>query len=254
MTTQQGVMCIGGLDVSGPVATVFLLQHNESTPGVRILPLSGLPAARANAAAAYCGGWVYVAGGDLAGRGTSTFWRIGSADGGNARWEELPTWPGPARFGAVLAVLQAEGREQLFLFGGRIEAVGRAHLSEFLFDGYAFDPVTKQWCELTDMPDRALLAAALRIGRSRLAILGGSNGQSLERMAELGERYRVPNRILVYDAEADAWETCGHMPVGVVAPAVAGGGDHWIVAGGEYSPGLRTPQTFRVTLARGGAR
>jgi acetyl esterase/lipase len=60
-------------------------------------------------------------------------------------------------------------------------------------------------------------------------------------MAELGERYRLSDRIMIYDADSGRWSTGGRMPLGVAAPAVVDLGRGWLLAGGEYSPGLRTP-------------
>jgi N-acetylneuraminic acid mutarotase len=69
-------------------------------------------------------------------------------------------------------------------------------------------------------------------------------------MAELGARYRLPDRIMIYDAARDAWRAGGAMPLGVVAAAVVDTGRGWIVAGGEYSPGLRTDRVYFVTTAK----
>jgi N-acetylneuraminic acid mutarotase len=67
-------------------------------------------------------------------------------------------------------------------------------------------------------------------------------------MKELGERYRIPNDLLLYDATADRWSAAGTMPLGVVGAAIVGVNDGWLVAGGEPSPGLRTPRVFRLKV------
>jgi N-acetylneuraminic acid mutarotase len=81
-------------------------------------------------------------------------------------------------------------------------------------------------------------------------LLGGSDGHDFERMKELGERYRIPSDVLLYDARKDQWSKAGTMPLGVVGAAVVATGDRWMVAGGEYSPGLRTAQVFQLHLHR----
>ena len=98
------------------------------------------------------------------------------------------------------------------------------------------------------MPRGAVLGAAVAIDNSRFLILGGSDGHDFERMKELGERYRIPNDVLLYDARTDRWTTAGTMPIGTVGSAVVRLGDGWLVAGGEYSPGLRTPRVFHLTV------
>lgn len=258
VTVDEEVICLGGIGTAGAVRRALALSWDDASGEVRIREFPALPAPRANGAAAVLGRYLYLAGGDTAGQGKDNFWRLNLDEARtapeSARWEALPTWPGPARFGAVLAVLEVQGRPCLFLFGGRTKAVGTSQISEYLSDGYRHDPETNKWKAIGNMPDRALLSGALRLDRSRLAVMGGSNGHSLERMVELGERYRIPSRIMIYDATTDRWEKGGDMPIGVVAPAVVSVGDGWIVAGGEYSPGLRTPVAFRATLAPSHAR
>jgi N-acetylneuraminic acid mutarotase len=255
VATDHGVACVGGQSSAGPVADAFILFWDGKGSTVRQRRLPELPAACANAAAVYWDGSVYVAGGESNGQGLAHFWKLDLAAAmaapNDTAWKSLPMWPGPRRFGAVLSVLWVQKREQLFLFGGRTQAVGPAVLEDYLQDAYRFDPAAGRWTELGPMPHRALLAASMRLDASRVAILGGSDGHSLDRMAELGERYRIPDRIMIYDAEADRWSAGGRMPIGVVAPAVVELDSGWLVAGGEYSPGLRTAQVYRVVLSSG---
>jgi N-acetylneuraminic acid mutarotase len=81
-------------------------------------------------------------------------------------------------------------------------------------------------------------------------ITGGSDGHDIGRLAELGERYRLPGDAMLFDAAASRWSAAGAMPLGVAGAAVVAlpGGAH-LVAGGEYSPALRTPRVFVVEEA-----
>jgi N-acetylneuraminic acid mutarotase len=243
---------MGGQGETGATAEVFILRWDKKNSVVQRSQLPDLPVSCANAAAVYGQGKLYVAGGDANGQGLSHFWALDLATAlaqpARAAWVALPPWPGSRRFGAVLAVLKAEGREQLFLFGGRIKAVGPAMLSDYLDDAYRYDPASQKWTVLARMPHPALLAASARIGPSQLAVLGGSDGHDLDRMAELGERYRLPDHIAVYDADADRWHEGGRMPLGVVGAAVVELDSGWLVAGGEYSPGLRTAHVYQMNL------
>jgi len=252
VTTESGVVLIGGQGATGARDGVFLLSWDEATSSIRRQKLPALPQACANTAAVCHDGSVYVAGGDFRGRGLAQFLRLDLAKAmshpDDASWEVLPSWPGPPRFGAALSALRVDGREQLVLFGGRVKAMAPAALADYLDDGYCFDPSEQSWHALAPMPHPALLAAAVRIDASRLAIMGGSDGHDLERMAELGDRYRLPDRIVVYDAGEDRWREAGTMPVGAVGVAVAALDHGWLLAGGEYSPGLRTPRTYCVAV------
>lgn len=255
VSTDAGVVLIGGQGEAGPVATVFLLRWDASADTVKIRSLPPLPAPCTSPAAVYWRGRIFVAGGEKDGRGSNGFWSLDLAAalaGASAEtWEALPSWPGAPRFGAVLAVLEVNGREHLFLLGGRV-ATG-AVPADYLNDVHRYDPTAGQWTSLSPMPHRSVLPGSIRLGVSRLAILGGSDGHDLHRIAELGERYRLPDRIMIYDANSDHWSLGGRMPLGVAAPAVVELGHDWLLAGGEYSPGLRTARVYRAKVTAGGS-
>jgi N-acetylneuraminic acid mutarotase len=256
VTVGGGVVAIGGQTAGGPVAEVTLLRMDRTGAGVERVSLPALPAPCANAAAVVLDGHIYVAGGEQNGRGLAHFWRLevsaALADPAGVSWQSLPTWPGPPRFGAAMAVLTRDGREQIFLFGGRSEALRPTTIDEYLTDAYRLDPREGGWVPVAPMPHPALIATTVRLEASRVAIMGGSDGHDLDKMAELGDRYRIPDHIALYDAAADVWTVKGTMPVGVVGTAVVQLGEAaWLVAGGEYSPSLRTAQAFRLELREG---
>ncbi|MBI5381916.1 MAG: hypothetical protein HZA31_08455 [Opitutae bacterium] len=252
VTTEHGVVIVGGCDARGPVNTVALLRWDESAGNVQRLPLPALPRALTSVAAAYCRGLLYVAGGDNGAGGTKDFFALNLAaalaGGAAGAWRDLTTWSGPARFGAALAALGPVGRERLFLFGGKIGSSSPAGQANYLADGHVFDPETAQWSTVAAMPRQALLAAVLPLTASTLAVCGGSDGHDLARMAELGERYRLPDGIMIYHADTDRWEHAGQMPLGVAGAATVTLADRWLVIGGEPTPGLRTAQVQAARL------
>lgn len=256
VSTEVGVVLLGGQGESGPAADAHLLRWDASLGAVRTRTLPPLPAPGVSPTAVYWKGRIFVAGGERKGRGSNGFWSLDLAAALRGepagQWQALPSWPGPARFGAVLAVLAVNGHEQLFLFGGRIVS-GSPAQTDYLNDAYRYDPAAAKWSVLAPMPHRTVLAGAFRPDGSHLALFGGSDGHDLQRIAELGERYRLPDHITVYDAHSDRWSDGGRMPLGVAAAAVVDLGRGWLVAGGEYSPGLRTPRVYRVTTHAGGS-
>lgn len=252
LTTPYGVIGVGGQSTAGPVDDVFLLAWDAAHATVHRQTLPKLPQPCANAAAAVCGDHLYVAGGDDNRAGLSCFRRLPLAAALAApeqtTWEALPAWPGPPRFGAMLAMVRVDGRDQLLLCGGRTRVTAPVVAADYLSDAYLYDPAKAQWAAAIAMPHPALLAVTLRPDASHLAILGGSDGHDIERMRELGANYRLPNRIMIYDATADAWQVKGVMPLGVAGATVVELGAGWLVVGGEYSPGLRTPHVYRVAV------
>ena len=255
VTTPHGIVSLGGDGGSGMLADVFLLAWNERRGAPDRHALPALPLAVGGAAAAWHEGKVYVAGGDD-GRGGTLLWAAldlvaAQRDPAAARWESLPAWPGPRRFGAALVPVAFPQGVRLVLAGGKIGTPGPAVQRDYLDDAYAFDPVARSWHSLPPMPRRALLAVAFSPAPGRLIIAGGSDGHDIERVAELGEGYRLPADAMVFDVATGQWSQAGEMPLGVAGASVVPlpGGGH-LVAGGEYSPALRTPQVFVVEEAR----
>jgi N-acetylneuraminic acid mutarotase len=251
VATPHGVVSLGGDGGAGMLRDVFLLAWDSARAALELRPLPALPLAVGSAAAAWHDGKIYVAGGDDGRGGTQLFAALDLAaalrDPVAARWEPLPAWPGPRRFGAALVPLEFGARMELVLVGGKIGTPGPAKQEDYLDDAFAFDPATQVWRALPPLPRRALLALAFRAAPGRLVIAGGSDGHDIERLAELGERYRLPRDAMVFDAETGRWSAAGAMPLGVAGAAVVPlpGGAH-LVAGGEYSPALRTPRAFVV--------
>jgi N-acetylneuraminic acid mutarotase len=213
-----------------------------------------LPEPVANASAAELGGWLYVAGGDGRSGSVGTFLRIDVARAmtdASARWEVLPGWPGRARYGAMLVAVTTVQGDGLWL-GGGIEGPARSQ-ADYLRDAFVYDPTARAWRTAAQMPRGAVMGASVKIDASRLLVLGGSDGHDFQRMRELGEKYRIPGDVLLYDARADRWLPAGTMPLGLVGAAVVRERDGWLVAGGEYTPGLRTPAVYRLMLGGAGA-
>lgn len=253
VTTEHGVVGIGGLSPAGPVAEVILFNHQPDTNDVTLRPLPALPEPWANATAVYTEGILYVAGGENGDRASDQLWSLDLAaamqNPEGTTWTRLPSWPGPARFGAMLTTLSIAGRPQLVLNGGRVKTGRPVQTADYLSTALAFDLQARTWTKLPDMPHPSLLGAVIPLDPHRLAVLGGSDGHDLDRMAELGARYRIPDRVMVYDARSGQWELVNPMPLGVVgAPIVPLSANDWLVVGGEYSPSLRTPHIYRINV------
>lgn len=245
VTALGGVIGIGGDDGTGPVADVTLLRWDPNLSRVESSALPPLPAPAGNAAAAVLGRWLYVAGGMGRARSLDTFWRL-DLEAPAAGWETLPTWPGRPRFGGVLVPVNTAAGQQL-LWGGGVEGPARSQL-DYLRDVYLFEPTTRRWRPAASLPRGAVLGSGLTVPTGQAWVLGGSDGHDFASMRELGERYRLPGDILAYDGRTDRWSMVGAMPLGVVGATVVPVGARWWVAGGEYSPGLRTPQVHELQV------
>ncbi|MES2694568.1 MAG: hypothetical protein V4773_13915 [Verrucomicrobiota bacterium] len=237
VTTKGGIACLGGHDGNAPVATAFLLSVERGE--VRRQELPELPQAVTNGTATALGGMVYVAGGEGNAGALGTFWRL-DLDKAGARWEKLPAWPGKPRFGCILNVVTLTDGPRIVLAGG-LPGPAKS-MADYLRDVVVFDPKAGTWTAGATMPRGAVLGSSVALGGGRLLVLGGSDGHDFERMKELGERYRIPSDLMVYDVAAARWSPAGTMPLGVVGATVVDLGGSWLVAGGEYTPGVRTPR------------
>lgn len=243
VSTPRGVACVGGHDGITVVPDVFLLRVEDGQ--VKRVELPGLPQPAANAAAVFLAGALYVAGGEGKSGVLGTFWKL-DLTRGDAGWESLPTWPGKPRFGCILSVVMLEDGPRIVLAGG-LPGPARSQ-EDYLRDVAIYTPATQTWRSGATMPRGAVLGSAVAMGGSRLLVLGGSDGHDFAQMKALGERYRIPSDLLVYDAGADRWSAAGTMPLGVVGATVVDLGGRWLVAGGEYSPGIRTPRVFALEV------
>lgn len=245
VSTPRGVACLGGHDGVTMVPDAFLLRVEEGV--VKRVELPGLPQPAANATAVFLTGSLYVAGGEGRSGALNTFWKL-DLTRGDAGWEALPAWPGKPRFGCILSVVTLEDGPRIVLAGG-LPGPAKSQ-DDYLRDVAIYTPANNTWQSGATMPRGAVLGSAVALGGSRMLVLGGSDGHDFAKMKSLGDRYRIPSDLLVYEAAADRWSGAGSMPLGVVGATVVDLGGRWLVAGGEYSPGTRTPRVFALEVAR----
>ena len=252
VTVADGVVAIGGHDGKGPVAAVTWLRWDDSGATVTRQEWPELPEPAANAAAVVHAGWLYVAGGAGRAGALGTFWRLDASraerGAAGAGWGRLPEWGGGGRFGCILNVVTTAAGPRLLLTAGL--AGPAKSQADYLVETRLYDPAAGTWSRGADLPRGALLGGTVRLADGTGAVLGGSDGHDFTRMRELGERYRIPDDVWRYDGRAGRWSPAGTMPVGTVGAAVVAlAPGRWLVAGGEYSPGRRTAQVFRLEEA-----
>ncbi len=137
ISTEHGLLCIGGNDASRAYSQVIQLSWEEETERILIDSLPSLPIALANMSGDQIDQTIYVVGGEsMAGVGKYFFALDLRAD--PLTWEALPPWPG-SPLTHCMAVAQQDGeREKLFIFGGRYPQ--QDSLSVFNEEGFVFDP------------------------------------------------------------------------------------------------------------------
>ena len=268
VSTDRGVVCIGGNDASRVYADVFLLRWNPNTQSVERESLPSLPGPRTNACAAFIGSRVYLVGGtsglDL-GTATADFLCL---DLGNANpaWERLPACPGPSRAFAIAAVQNNGVDECVYVFSGR--RVNGNGGTEFLKDVWEFNPASLRadiggsggkspWRQRADAPRCMMAGTGIALGQSHIFLLAGADETHFHEVDALKDAHPgFPKETFAYHTITNTWTSAGATPANqVTTTAVRWGSDTVkdpiILPSGELRPRVRTPKVWRITPVPG---
>lgn len=254
VTTDRGVLCIGGADAARHYDDAFLLEWVKGAIVRTVLP--SLPAPMAYGSGAVVGRTVYVAGGTNSPDATTaarSFWSLDLSQP-EVGWQVLEPWPGKGR---LLGVAGAIG-DAFYLTSGvalRAGADGRP-VREYLTDTYRFTS-EDGWTRVADVPQPVAAAPSPAAAvSSRLLVIGGDDG-SLAGRGPAKDHPGFSTRVLTYDPPTDTWTTAQGAPARVTAPLVAWQGG-FAIASGEVRPGVRSPEVWlarwKPTRARPAAR
>ncbi|HUV14914.1 MAG TPA: hypothetical protein VMY18_14820, partial [Acidobacteriota bacterium] len=250
LSTEYGIVCLGGNDGERTFDDAFLLTWDSTTETLKQIRLPSLPHPCAYGAAGRIGDVVYLAGGQ-SGQGLETaqrnFWRLdlSKLDGPTElfRWEPVVPWPGPSR-AYNLTVTQHNGFNPcVYVISGR-----RANVAEqvvgvpgfaptpdifALRDVYEFNPAhydprsfdaesgqylgtgrfANPWRRRSDTPHAVMAGTGAAIGQSHIFVLSGADGKLMARSAELREAHPgFPPRTLAYHTITDTWIDAGPSP------------------------------------------
>ena len=245
VSTPDGVVCAGGGNAEKNSAAVFLLRYQGGHTTFQNLP--SLPAPVAMSAGALVGSTLYLAGGLESPSSTEPLSTFVALDLKNpsAGWQSLPPWPGPGRFQAVAA--SAGG--YFYLFSGiryETKTDGTRGLV-YLKDAYRYSREGR-WEKLPDLPFPAGAAAspAPTDEDGKIFLVGGVDGTAL---GVPPEEFRLaPQRIQEYSASTRAWRAAGNAPEGRVGVSTTQWLGGWVLASGERSAGVRSPEMWLATL------
>lgn len=268
VSTDRGVLCIGGNDDTNVYADVFLLRWNRMTQSVERESLPSLPTSCTNACAAVIGSRVYLAGGtsglDLQ-TAVSDFICLDLGNT-NPAWERLPACPGPTRAFAIAAVQNNGVDDCFYLFSGR--RVNESGETEFLKDVWEFNPASLRadiggsrgkspWRQRADIPRCMMAGTGIALGQSHIFLLAGADETHFHEADVLKDAHPgFPKEAFAYHTITNTWTSAGETPANQVTTlAVRWGGDTVkdpiILASGELRPRVRTPKVWRITPVPG---
>lgn len=246
ITTEEGIICIGGSDAGGHHAEVFRLEYVNGSLKTTTLP--PLPKPCANTSGALLKNTVYVAGGietPTATQALNTLWALDltKIDTG---WKELEPMP----VGRMLATAGVQ-EGSFFVFSGaglKADAEGKP-AREWLRDAYRYTP-GKGWKRIADLPRVSVAAPspAPALGQSHLLVMGGDDGAQVS--VAPTEHKGFPRDILAYHTVTDTWTTRGEVPFSKVTVPVVEWEGKFIVISGEKQPGIRSPEVWSGEVVR----
>ncbi len=238
ITTDDGLICLGGSDSARHYAEVFRLRYRGGK--LEKTPLPDLPQPCAMLGAAKLGNTIYVAGGQLAPDSVSamnTFWALDLSKP-DAGWQQLESWPS---FGRILPVVVAQNGVVLVGSGAELTPDGEGKTTRrYLNDWYAYQP-GKGWRRIADAPRPMVAAPALAFGQSHALVLGGDDGANAARVQELKDAHPGFSReAWLYHTITNTWAKAGEYPAGFVTSTAVLWQNKIVVPGGETRPGQRS--------------
>lgn len=246
ISTNRGLLCIGGKTNEETFSQVWLLQWDATNKKVIIhTDLPSLPQPCAYPAATLLDNHIFVAGG-IDKTPQNNFWKLEFRSEKKSSWQQIGQVPWEPRSGALL-IKQSNGENDcLYLFGGR-------NSSQYLTDAYCYNykianPKDSQWEKLPNMPRPAYGSPVIPYGTSTIFLFSGSDGHDMDRIQEVKEAYQFTTEIISFNTITKGWAYIGNMPEGIVSsPAILWNGQI-VIPGGEIKPSVRTAQVLSVSL------
>jgi N-acetylneuraminic acid mutarotase len=245
VTSQIGVVCVGGSDAEKHHAETFLLNYNGGE--VRVKPLPALPVPLANASGALLGESVFVCAGAAEPGEQSALRRLFKLDlkSDQPGWQELPACPGEARIlpvaGAAKGAFYLAGGAALRSLDGKVKRV-------YLRDAWRFVP-EQGWLRLPDLPKPSVAAASpAPVVDSTLLLVGGDDG-SLVGFQPVHEHPGFPRAVLALDLRAHQWRQLGETPAARATLPVVEWQGRFVLPSGEIRPGVRSPEVWTLSLS-----
>ena len=228
---DEGIICVGGLTPEGVSRKVTQLLHDPESGTISIEELPPLPEARAHAGAVLHDSVLFVAGGSRDGSVASdSLWALDLGDDERepSGWKTLPSWPGNGRLSPLLCVQFDGFGDSLILLGGEL-ANGKATP-----DVYGFSLKKDEWSRLRDVPERALIRSAAKVGVAHIFALPSTEPGS-------------PLSFLAYHTVTDTWTRTEPLALDGAPFIVLRDGDSLVVgtedSRGELEVSIGNPRT-----------
>jgi len=269
VSAPEGVFSVGGENEKGLLRSAMLIRWDAAGKKLRIDTLPDFPFPVTNAAAAYSGGVVYVAGGETASGVTDAFYAL-KMDALKHGWQKMPGLPA-ATSHTLLIAQRANRHTQLYLTGGRRK--DRSGISKLYDQVYAFDIQEGHWHQKKSLPYPLSAGTGAADGNDAILVFGGDKGETFHQVETLLAAIAVETdalkkqelisrknqlqinhpgfsrELLVYDTRTGKWHQAGMLPFTIPVTTTACTWGHTIlIAGGEIRAGVRTKEVITGKL------
>ena len=184
VSTEQGIISLGGETANGPTNQTFLLSLDS--PEVRLIDLPRLPVALSSSGAALCGSTVYLAGGQGTKGASQVFFALDLNDESTG-WRKLPDLPVACSHAVVVS--QHDGQQDcIYLIGGRYQT---GPTSDFLSDIWKYVPSEVSWQKAgrLQVEGEAVFGLSagtgLAYGEDSILLFGGDTGEAFNETERL---------------------------------------------------------------------
>lgn len=243
VSTEKGLLCIGGKNDKQLFSEVWLLQWNADEKSIVIDELTPLPKACAFPAATIMNDFLYIAGG-YADIPMNNFWRLDMKRNYRNSWEILESVPWGERYGAILLEQSNGENDCLYLFGGRDTSV---YLKDMYCYNTSMSPLSR-WEKMDSIPRPVLGAPSISYRTSSFFVFSGSDGHDMDKINEIKNQYQFTKDILSFNTITKRWHTIGSLPYGIVNTTPVLWEDKIYLPGGELRPGIRTSGIVSVLV------
>ncbi|HRP17999.1 MAG TPA: kelch repeat-containing protein [Ginsengibacter sp.] len=265
VSTDQGILCIGGENADSLSSGVFLIRYQPQKGYLVTTRLANLPIPLVNHNAVLVNDKVYVAGGASTDSVSDKLFSL-DISSETSQWEVLASLPRPLT-NFVMEVLGGE----IFVIGGR--CLTSEGISELYNTVYAYNINDNSWSEKPDLPYALSAGTGISLDSNRVLLFGGDRGTTFHQTElliqqikketdsirkailtdeknELQENHPgFSNNILMYDKQTEKWTTVGTIPYQTpVTTTAINFHNKIIIPSGEIRAGVRTPPILVATI------
>ena len=258
ITTQEGIVCLGGNDGKHSSDKVFLLKTKGiSQKEVTTTSLPALPLPLDNfVGAATPDGTIYIAGGQSNGVASQQAF---SLKPGAKQWKELPLLPDATRIQATAVVQNGANGPLFIVFGGYSNSSNQVATESLIYDIKA-GTWRKTSPIVADGKAIALVgAASISSGSMFVVCFGGVNKERFEAaiqgkygddyLQHDAEWYKFRSSLLIYNTITNTWVTETSSPLLARAGmSVISMDNQWMIVNGESKPGVRAKEVTMVKM------